>query len=120
MVIMVQSDVFKKLQIFQLELLKTQRLFIFVRNDKEEQQILTFKKPEPANVWHHFLRNDWNGSLIIKIGGNLFSFHRLIDWSTNRLGSSCNLVDSLCGCCWWHFVEIISSAPLGGRVSRKT
>lgn len=50
MVIMVQSDVFKKLQIFQLELLKTQRFFIFVRNDKEEQQILTFKKPEPANV----------------------------------------------------------------------
>ena len=31
-----------------------------VRNDKEQQQILTFMKLEPANLWHFCLKNDWN------------------------------------------------------------
>ena len=37
--------------------------------DEEKQQILTFKKPQPANVSHFCLENDWNDLSIIKRAG---------------------------------------------------
>ena len=33
-----------------------------VRNDQEEQQILTFNKLEPEHFWHFCLKYDWNDS----------------------------------------------------------
>lgn len=32
-------------------------------NDKEKHQIFTYKKLQPANVWHFCLRNDWKYSI---------------------------------------------------------
>lgn len=42
-------------------------------NDKEQQQILTFMKLEPANLWHFCLKNDWNYQ----------NSQQLIFWSTD-------------------------------------
>ena len=41
-------------------------------NDKEKQQILTFKKLEAVNVWHVWMTNDWKESLITKGKNDLF------------------------------------------------
>lgn len=49
-------------------LFKTQTLFIYVINGKQNQQILIFEELEKANVWH--FRLTWNTSSIFKINSD--------------------------------------------------
>lgn len=54
---------------------------------KENQQILTSKKLEPASIWHCCLKNDFNYKWIVKIVGNRcsccssFGNTRMVSWS---------------------------------------
>lgn len=61
---------------------KPRNFSISVVNDGEKQQNFTFKKLEWENVWHIFVKNDWNDYLIVEknVATNSFSIGQSIYW----------------------------------------